>query len=190
MKSASKRLCLAGLTLGVGLTFSAGDSRAQTQAPNLQTAVEGTQTPQDQKIQQLQDKLEEIQKELMELKKANSAQPETHHITTAKASAPPSALTEAEPEITDPSSPHSEPFAFADFTWLNGNARTKDTPYATKFFTPEIRSDVSYTYDFRHPQDDTIVGSSEVFRSSEVTLTDLGIGGDFHVNNVHARVLS
>ena len=82
------------------------------------------------------------------------------------------------------------PFAFADFTWLNGNPRTKDTPYATKFFTPEYRSDVSYTYDFRHPQDDTIVGSSEVFRANEVTLTDLGIGGDLHLNNVRARVLS
>ncbi len=66
--------------------------------------------------------------------------------------------------ITDPSNPKSEPFAFADFTWLTGNARTIDTPYATKFFTPEIRSDVNYTYDFRHPQDNTIVGSSEVFR--------------------------
>ncbi len=54
--------------------------------------------------------------------------------------------------ITDPSNPKSEPFAFADFTWLTGNARTVDTPYATKFFTPEIRSDVNYTYDFRHPQ--------------------------------------
>ena len=87
-------------------------------------------------------------------------------------------------------SAHSAPFAYADFTWLNGNPRTKDTPYATKYFTPEIRSDVSYTYDFRHPKDDTIVGSSEVFRANEVTLTDLGIGGDFHVNNVRARVLS
>ncbi len=53
---------------------------------NLQTTVEGTQTGQDLKIQQLQDKLEEIQKELIELKRSNSAQPETHHITTAKAS--------------------------------------------------------------------------------------------------------
>jgi hypothetical protein len=87
-------------------------------------------------------------------------------------------------------SSNDEPFAFADFTWLNGSPRTKDTPYATKYFTPEYRSDVSYTYDFRHPQDDTIVGSSEVFRSSEVTLTDLGIGGDFHVGNVRARILS
>jgi hypothetical protein len=178
------------LTLGVGLTVSTGNLLAQTQTPNLQTVVEGTQTGQDLKIQQLQDKLEEIQRELIELKKANSAQPETHHTTTAKASAAAPNLSEAEPEVTDPSSPHSEPFAYADFTWLNGNARTVDTPYATKFFTPEIRSDVSYTYDFRHPQDDTIVGSSEVFRSDEVTLTDLGIGGDFHYGNVRARVLS
>src|ERR1700680_2136822 len=27
-----------------------------------------------------------------------------------------------------------EPFAFADFTWLNGNARTKDKPGAENFF--------------------------------------------------------
>jgi hypothetical protein len=57
----------------------------------------------------------------------------------------------------------AEPFAFADFTWLNGNSRTKDTPYATSFFTPEIRADVEYTHSFNHPQDDTIGGSSEVF---------------------------
>jgi hypothetical protein len=192
---------LLGLIL-LGLQLGAGDLKAQTSVSNTQTAVEGTQTPtaQDQKIQQLQDKLDEIEKELIELKRANSAQPEAHHVTTAKASAPPPpavsasapppTVSEEESVITDPSNPKSEPFAFADFTWLNGNPRTKDTPYATKYFTPEIRSDVSYTYDFRHPQDDTIVGSSEVFRSSEVTLTDLGIGGDFHVGNVHARVLS
>ena len=30
----------------------------------------------------------------------------------------------------------AEPFAFADFTWLNGNARTKDLAMDTKFFTP------------------------------------------------------
>ena len=178
------------LILGMGLTLIAEDSQAQTQTPNLQTAVEGTQTPQDQKIQQLQDKLEEIQKQLMELKKANSAQPATHFTSTAKASAPPSALTEEEPEITDPSNPKSVPFAFADFTWLNGNARTKDTPYATRFFTPEIRSDVNYTYDFRHPQDDTISGSSEIFRANEVQVTQLGVGGDFHYDNVRARLMT
>src|SRR5207248_4982446 len=181
---------MVGLAFGIGLTLSAGDLQAQAQEYNLKAAVEGTQTPQDQKIQQLEDKLEEIQKELMELKQANSAQPATHFTTTAKASAPPSALTEEEPEITDPSNPKSVPFAFADFTWLNGNSRTKDTPYATRFFTPEIGSDVNYTYDFRHPQHDTISGSSEIFCSNEVQVTQLGVRGDFHYDNVRARLMT
>ncbi|WP_433975123.1 outer membrane beta-barrel protein [Tunturiibacter lichenicola] len=200
MKSRVQRLGLIGFTFGVGLTLSARDLGAQTQIADLRTAVEETgtvqnqttskQTSQDQKIQQLQDKLEEIQKELMDLKQSSSVAPETHHTTTPKASVTSSDLSEAEPESTDPSNPHSEPFAFADFTWLTGNARTKDTPYATKFFTPEIRSDANYTYDFRHPQDDTISGSSEIFRSSEVQLTQLGVGGDFHYDNVRARVMT
>lgn len=84
----------------------------------------------------------------------------------------------------------TEPFAFADFTWLNGNARTKDTPYATSFFTPEIRADIDYVYDFAHPKDDTIGGSSEVFRSNEVQVTQLGVGGDFHYDNVRGRLLT
>src|SRR5579872_1308320 len=86
--------------------------------------------------------------------------------------------------------PASEPFAFADFTWLNGNARTKESPMDTKFFTPEIRADVDYVYSFNHPSDDTIGGSSEVFRSSEVHVTQLGVGGDFHFDNVRARVMT
>lgn len=86
--------------------------------------------------------------------------------------------------------PAVEPFSFADFTWLNGNARTKDTPYATSFFTPEIRADVDYVYDFNHPADDTIGGSSEVFRSNEVHVTQLGVGGDFHFDNVRARLMT
>jgi hypothetical protein len=84
----------------------------------------------------------------------------------------------------------TEPFAFADFTWLNGNPRTKESPMDTKFFTPEIRADVDYIYDFRHPKDDTIGGSSEVFRANEVQVTQLGVGGDFHYDNVRARVMT
>ena len=84
----------------------------------------------------------------------------------------------------------AEPFAFADFTWLTGNARTKESPMDTKFFTPEIRADVDYVYDFAHPKDDTIGGSSEVFRSNEVHVTQLGVGGDFHYDNVRARLMT
>ncbi len=84
----------------------------------------------------------------------------------------------------------ADPFAFADFTWLNGNSRTKDTPYATSFFTPEIRADVDYNYSFNHPKDDTIGGSSEVFRHGEVQVTQLGVGGDFHYDNVRGRLMT
>ncbi len=84
----------------------------------------------------------------------------------------------------------AQPFAFADFTWLNGNPRTKEVPLDTKFFTPEIRADVDYVYDFAHPKDDTIGGSSEIFRSSEVHVTQLGVGGDFHYDNVRARLMT
>jgi hypothetical protein len=192
----SKRFCLLGLALVLGLTLNGGDSKAHAQQPSLKTVVEGPQTDQDLKIQQLQNKLEEIQKELIELKRSNLAQHGTADVTTPKsftshAAISQSAISEEEPPvITDPSNPKSEPFAFADFTWLTGNPRTKDTPYAIKFFTPEIRSDVNYNYDFRHPQDDTISGSSEIFRANEVQLTQFGVGGDFHYDNVRARLMT
>src|SRR5262249_46383474 len=85
---------------------------------------------------------------------------------------------------------NAEPFAYADWTWLNGNPRTKEPAFDSKFFTPEVRADVAYHYDFNHPKDDTISGSSEVFRSNEVSLTHLGIGGDFHYDHVRARLFT
>ena len=84
----------------------------------------------------------------------------------------------------------ADPFAFADFTWLNGNPRTKTPAFDSKFFTPEIRADVDYIYSWNHPKDDTISGSSEVFRSNEFQLTQLGVGGDFHYDNVQARLMT
>jgi hypothetical protein len=84
----------------------------------------------------------------------------------------------------------AEPFAFADFTWMTGNPRTKEPAMDTKFFTPEFRADVDYIYDFHHPKDDTIGGSSEVFRSGEVQITQLGVGGDFHYDNVRGRLMT
>jgi hypothetical protein len=84
----------------------------------------------------------------------------------------------------------ADPFAFADFTWLNGNPRTKQAAFDSKFFTPEIRTDVDYVYDFNHPQDNTIGGSSEVFRANEFQATQIGVGGDFHYDNVRARLMT
>jgi hypothetical protein len=83
-----------------------------------------------------------------------------------------------------------EPFSDWDWTWLNGNPRTKDVYWDTKFFTPEIRSDVTATWDNQHPADHSMGGSSELFREGEVQLEQLGIGGDFHWDNVRARFMT
>ncbi len=83
-----------------------------------------------------------------------------------------------------------EPFSDADWTWLNGNPRTKEIFWDSKFFTPEIRVDTNYVADFNHPTDHTIGGSSELFRSYEVQLEQLGVGGDFHYDNVRARLMT
>lgn len=84
----------------------------------------------------------------------------------------------------------SAPFDFADFTWMPGNGRTRESVLASKYFTGEVRVDVAYNYAFSQPQDDTIVGSSQVFRHGELQLTQLGVGGDFFYKGVQARVMT
>lgn len=82
------------------------------------------------------------------------------------------------------------PFADYDWTWLNGNPRNKDVAFDSKFFTPEIRADITYSYDFNKPVDDSMGGSSELFRSNEIQLEQMGLGGDFHWDNVRARFMT
>ncbi len=81
------------------------------------------------------------------------------------------------------------PFAYGDFTWLNGTPRNKDIVLDTKFFTPEVRFDTNYMEDFNQPIDHTIVGSTESFRSGEVQIEQASVGGDFHWQNVRGRIL-
>jgi hypothetical protein len=82
------------------------------------------------------------------------------------------------------------PYADEDLTWLNGNPRNHMPVFDTNFFTPDIRLDASYIDDFNHPRDHTIGGSTEEFRSNEFQLDQISIGGDFHYDNVHARLLT
>jgi hypothetical protein len=165
----------------------------------------------------LLDKVEQLEKRVAELESksqpaasstASAASPATATtpvaaVAAASTGAPiavpdAAATTTSLPAVKPPSeqtvagskSEKSAPFAFADFTWLNGNPRTKTVPLDTPFFTPEIRADVDYIYAFHHPKDDTISGSSEVFRANEVQLTQMGVGGDFHYDNVRARIMT
>lgn len=105
--------------------------------------------------------------------------------------APPAAAGTA-PQNTAPPAPQVDtqtPFAYADFTWLNGTPRNKDTVLDTPFFTPEIRFDTNFILDFNQPIDHTMGGSTEEFRNGEFQVEDIGIGGDFHWQNVRGRVM-
>jgi hypothetical protein len=92
--------------------------------------------------------------------------------------------------IPQKKAPPSEPFAFADWTWMNANPRNKDTPLATKYFTPEIRIDANYIESYNQPKDHTMGGSTESFRNGEVQLEQMSVGGDLRVGNVRGRLLT
>ena len=85
--------------------------------------------------------------------------------------------------------PPAEPFAWGDFTWLNGSSRQTTRLLDTKYFTPQLDVDVNYTYSFNHPIDHTVVGSTALARDNEVELAFIGLGGDVHAGNVRARLL-
>ncbi len=82
------------------------------------------------------------------------------------------------------------PFAFADFSWIPGNWGSSDRPLTSGAFVGEFRFDAAYHDSFNHPKDDTISGSSEVFRHGELQVTQLGIGGDFFYKNVTGRLMT
>jgi hypothetical protein len=203
-----------------GVVFAGGKGGdgppTRTDAAKPGTAKLDAPAPLTERERRMLDRMEELEKRVAELEA--KGQPATPSASDASASQPsafapvtaqpvaggtvttgdvgtavsPAAMSTTpgtqEKATTKPAK--AEPFAFADFTWLNGNARTKESPMDTKFFTPEIRADVDYNYSFNHPKDDTISGSSEVFRSNEVHVTQLGVGGDFHYDNVRARLMT
>jgi len=150
-----------------------GVALAQSSAPPA-----GDLTPRERQMLQ---RIDELEQRVATLEGRPAAAP---------AIAAPASSASPAPEASPADPAKAEPFAFADFTWLNGNARTTESPLATKYFTPEIRADVNFTDSFAHPQDDTIVGSSEIFRSGEVQLTQFGVGGDFHYQAVRARLMT
>jgi hypothetical protein len=82
------------------------------------------------------------------------------------------------------------PFSYGDMTWAPGSYAPQKSVLKWGPFTGEVRADVSYHWEKSHPNDDTISGSSEVFRSNEFQVTQLGIGGDFYYKGAMARVMT
>jgi hypothetical protein len=113
-----------------------------------------------------------------------------HSAPPASASPATEAAQAGELEQKPPEKKAAEPFAFADFSWVPGNYGAAERVLSTTAFTGEFRVDTAYHYSFNRPQDDTISGSSEVFRHNEFQLTQLGIGGDFNYKNVQGRLMT
>jgi hypothetical protein len=194
-------LILTGLIFHLEAQQTTAEPKAESSdSPN--TGEEPISPAVMKELQAMKKRIEQLEGEL---KKKDSTQPSTSESKEPIAYREPDVLStrsttvsfvqpqseSANSSAADTGQPQkAEPFAFADWTWLNGTARTKTPAFDSKFFTPEIRADVDYIYDFRHPKDDTIGGSSEVFRANEVQLTQLGVGGDFHYDNVRARLMT
>ncbi len=84
----------------------------------------------------------------------------------------------------------SDPFAFGDFSWLNGSNRQHKALLDSPIFTGSLLLDVNYTNSHNMPIDNTVVGSTSLSRNNEVTLAFLGFGGDFHYEHARARLMT
>lgn len=138
-------------------------------------------------LEHMRARIQELEAQL-KARSTTGVESSSQPVVNASATAPAPAAPKSDEKQTKPQP--SVPFVFADWTWLNGNPRTKDTPVDTKFFTPEIRFDVNYIYDYNHPIDHTLVGTTEGSRTGEFQVQQLGIGGDFHYDNVRGRVMT
>jgi Putative beta-barrel porin-2, OmpL-like. bbp2 len=208
--SAATLVVLVCLTSAISLCQTAGpetslaaagsDSSGDHAASNGVSAAKNTNAEVLQELERMRVRIQQLESQLRQqssgltpvtVDSAQQVAAEPQKLLNTSAASP--GTTHAGEEQSPPAESKpakAEPFAFADWTWLNGNPRTKEPAFDSKFFTPEVRVDVAYHYDFNHPKDDTIGGSSEVFRSNEVALTHLGIGGDFHYDHVRARVFT
>ena len=83
-----------------------------------------------------------------------------------------------------------EPFAFGDFTWLNGNNRQHKALLDTPYFTGSVLIDANYTLSTNRPKDNTVVGSTSVVRENELTLSNISFGGDLHWGHARGRVMT
>src|ERR1700744_1804392 len=84
----------------------------------------------------------------------------------------------------------ADPFTYGDFTWLNGNDRRHASLIDSKYFTPTFMFDANYNYSNHNPIDHTVVGSTALARENEVQVSDIVIGGEFHMNNVRGKLLT
>jgi hypothetical protein len=142
------------------------------------------------RIQELEAKLKAQSGEASGTADGNSPTLTSVSLNTPAGVTSPGPTQETQPQAAPSKAEPAVPFAYADWTWLNGNPRNKNVVWDSKFFTPEIRLDANYIHSYNHPRDGTLGGSTEIFRSNEVQVEQISFGGDFHWEDVRARILT
>jgi hypothetical protein len=110
--------------------------------------------------------------------------PQAQPVVPPAAGAPPAAPAGPPPINT------ADPFAFGDFTWMNAVPRNHDSVFDGKYFSGEFRWDSNFIYDYNHPIDHSLGGTTEGTRTGEFVLQNMNVGGDFHWEGVQARFLT
>ena len=120
-----------------------------------------------------------------------AAPPLTSATSPSAAPPPPAGPAPAEPPPAGAPAEEkpADPFAFGDFTWLEGNNRQHKAVLDTPYFTPQFLVDVNYTNSLAQPIDNTVVGSTSLSRNNEITISQIGVGGDFHYGQAHGRLI-
>jgi len=180
----------------VGSVQSVGESSSKSAERSTGAADPEIPPAVAKELQEMRESIEQLKAELRARKAQEQAAPAlvTAEFKTQRAAetAAPATVAATSVDQTNPPvpPPPAEPFAYADWTWLNGTPRNKDAVWDSKFFTPEVRFDTNYVESFNHPRDDSLGGSTEIFRSNEVQVEQISFGGDFHWQNVRGRVLT
>ncbi|WP_295649776.1 outer membrane beta-barrel protein [uncultured Mucilaginibacter sp.] len=86
--------------------------------------------------------------------------------------------------------PEPDPLAYADFSWVNGQNRQSSKLLDNAYFTGDFTFDMNYTRSNNNPNDDVVTGSTALARNNEVDVSFVGIGGDFHYDNVRGRIMT
>jgi len=203
-RAALVALLAAGLALPLhGQQLTHGPAGEKESTNGSQVGGSTPQVPREvlAELEAMKKRIEELEAQLKARENAGTPSPAVSATTAVTAATPAPSPTPAvspavtavqnEASTTQPATKEKiAPFSDWDWTWLNGYPRNKDTAFDSKFFTPEIRADITYNYDFNKPIDNSIGGSSEMFRANEIQLEQLGVGGDFHYDNVRARLLT
>ncbi|WP_163993747.1 porin [Pyxidicoccus caerfyrddinensis] len=81
------------------------------------------------------------------------------------------------------------PFAWGDFTWMNGQSRQKDFPLQiSEAVVLSIYLDSHYAFSLNRPRDNTLTGSASVGRHNEFGINLASVGVEWNYRDVLGRL--